>query len=47
MTSQVSLTGGTGSPKPVAPSIVLLTAKEAARLLKVSLSWLAKARHAG
>jgi predicted DNA-binding transcriptional regulator AlpA len=47
MTSQVSLTGGTGSPKPVAPSIVLLTAKEAARLLKVSLSWLAKARMRG
>jgi predicted DNA-binding transcriptional regulator AlpA len=47
MTSQVSLTGGAGSPKPVAPSIVLLTAKEAARLLKVSLSWLAKARMRG
>jgi predicted DNA-binding transcriptional regulator AlpA len=47
MTSQSSLTGGTGPQKPAAPSIVLLTAKEAARLLKVSLSWLAKARMRG
>jgi predicted DNA-binding transcriptional regulator AlpA len=47
MTSQSSLTGGTGPQKPAATSIVLLTAKEAARLLKVSLSWLAKARMRG
>jgi len=47
MTSQSSLTGGTGSQKPAAPSIVLLRAKEAATLLKVSLSWLAKARMRG
>jgi hypothetical protein len=33
--------------KPAAPSIVLLTPKEAAKLLKVSLSWLAKARMRG
>jgi predicted DNA-binding transcriptional regulator AlpA len=36
-----------GSQKPAAPSIVLLTPKEARRLLKVSLSWLAKARMRG
>jgi predicted DNA-binding transcriptional regulator AlpA len=47
MTSQSSLAGSTGSQKPTAPSILLLTAKEAARLLKVSLSWLAKARMRG
>ena len=47
MTSQSFLTGGTGPQKPGTPSIVLLTAKEAARLLKVSLSWLAKARMRG
>jgi predicted DNA-binding transcriptional regulator AlpA len=47
MTSQSFLTGGTGPQKPAAPSIVLLTAKEAAKLLKVSLSWLAKARMRG
>jgi hypothetical protein len=33
--------------KPTTPSFVLLTPKEAARLLKVSLSWLAKARMRG
>jgi predicted DNA-binding transcriptional regulator AlpA len=33
--------------KPATLSFVLLTAKEAARLLKVSLSWLAKARMRG
>jgi hypothetical protein len=38
MTSQPS------SQKLVALAIVLLMAKEAAKLLKVSLSWLAKAR---
>jgi hypothetical protein len=43
MTSQPSLAGGL-PPKPAAPAVVLLTPKEAAKLLKVSLSWLAKAR---
>lgn len=33
--------------KPAAPSTVLLTAKEAARVLNVSLSWMAKARMRG
>ena len=33
--------------KPVAPAIVLLTPKEVARLFKVSVSWLAKARMRG
>lgn len=47
MTSQSPLTGGLTPQKPVAPAMVLLTAKEAARLLKVSLSWLAKARMRG
>jgi predicted DNA-binding transcriptional regulator AlpA len=47
MTSQSNLTGGTSPQKPAAPSIVLLRAKETARLLKVSLSWLAKARMRG
>jgi Helix-turn-helix domain len=44
MTSQSSLIG---PQKPAAPSIVLLTPKEAGRLLKVSLSWLAKTRMRG
>ena len=48
MTSPSSLTsGGTGPLKSVAPIIVLLRPKEAAKLLKVSLSWLAKARMRG
>jgi hypothetical protein len=35
--------GAGGTPqRPAAPVIVLLTPKEAAKLLKVSLSWLAK-----
>jgi hypothetical protein len=33
--------------RPTAPTIVLLTPKEAAKLLKVSASWLAKARMRG
>jgi predicted DNA-binding transcriptional regulator AlpA len=33
--------------KPATPSFVLLTPKEAAKLLKVSLSYLAKARMRG
>jgi predicted DNA-binding transcriptional regulator AlpA len=47
MTSQSSLTGSAAAQKSTAPSIALLTPKEAARLLKVSLSWLAKARMRG
>ena len=47
MTSQSSLTGGATAQKPTAPIMVLLTPKEAAKLLKVSLSWLAKARMRG
>jgi predicted DNA-binding transcriptional regulator AlpA len=46
MTSQTSLTGA-GAQKPTAPIMVLLTPKEAAKLYKVSLSWLAKARMRG
>lgn len=38
---------GMAPKKPDAPAIVLLTPKEAAGLLKVSLSWLAKARMRG
>lgn len=37
---------GSGA-KPVLPVIKLLTPKEAAQLLRVSLSWLAKARMRG
>ena len=44
--SQPSLTGGLPQ-RPAAPAFVLLTPKEAAKLLKVSLSWLAKARMRG
>ena len=40
---QPSLTGGLPQ-RPAAPAFVLLTPKEASKLLKVSLSWLAKAR---
>ena len=40
------LAGGAAPAKPL-PAAVLLTPKEAARLLKVSLSWLAKARMRG
>ena len=40
-------TAGAIAQKPSAPTIVLLTPKEAAKLLKVSLSWLAKARMRG
>jgi excisionase family DNA binding protein len=46
MKSNPVLAGGTVPPKPL-PAVVLLTPKEAARLLKVSLSWLAKARMRG
>ncbi len=47
MKSQSPMTGAAPAQKPMAPIMVLLTAKEAARLLKVSLSWLAKARMRG
>jgi excisionase family DNA binding protein len=46
MTSQASPIGG--FPQKVAvPAIAFLTPEEAAKLLKVSLSWLAKARMRG
>jgi predicted DNA-binding transcriptional regulator AlpA len=44
--SQPSLTSGLPQ-RPAAPAFVLLTPKEASKLLKVSLSWLAKARMRG
>ena len=48
MVSQSSVGNGAVHQKPTAPSLtVLLTAAEAARSLKVSLSWLAKARMRG
>jgi predicted DNA-binding transcriptional regulator AlpA len=47
MTSQSPVAGRMAAQKPAAPVIVLLTPKEAARVLKVSLSWLAKARMRG
>ncbi len=47
MNSNPTPQGGKSSEKPAAPSIVLLTPMEAARPLKVSLSWLAKARMRG
>lgn len=47
MTSQISNPDGAIAEKSATPSINLLTAKEAAKLLKVSLSWLAKARMRG
>jgi predicted DNA-binding transcriptional regulator AlpA len=47
MKSQSPVTGSAPAQKPMAPMMVLLTAKEAATLLKVSLSWLAKARMRG
>jgi hypothetical protein len=46
MTSNPVLAGSSVPPK-LLPAVVLLTPKEAARLLKVSLSWLAKARMRG
>lgn len=47
MTPKISDAGGAIAVKSPTPAIVLLTPKEAARLLKVSLSWLAKARMKG
>ena len=42
-----SLLTAAAAQKPATPVIVLLTAKEAAKLMKVSVSWLAKARMRG
>jgi predicted DNA-binding transcriptional regulator AlpA len=48
MTSQSSLASASTPHRPVPPNlVVLLTAAEAARVLKVSTSWLAKARMRG
>jgi predicted DNA-binding transcriptional regulator AlpA len=48
MTSQSSLANASTPHRPVPPNlVVLLTAAEAARVLKVSTSWLAKARMRG
>lgn len=47
MTSKISDAEDAIGEKSSTPTIVLLTPKEAARLLKVSLSWLAKARKPG
>jgi predicted DNA-binding transcriptional regulator AlpA len=47
MTNQSSLIGGPVPQKQAVAPIVLHTPKEAARLLKFSLSWLAKARMRG
>jgi excisionase family DNA binding protein len=48
MSSQVSVDTGSKPQKSVQPAAIkLLTPKEAAELLKVSLSWLAKARMRG
>ena len=46
MTSQHFPAGGLPQ-RPAALAILLLTPKEASKLLKVSLSWLAKARVRG
>jgi hypothetical protein len=47
MTSKISGAGHAIGEKSSTPTIVLQTPKEAAKLLKVSLSWLAKARMRG
>ena len=47
MSSQSSVAAGALPQKANTPSFVLLTPKEAATRLKVSLSWLAKARMRG
>jgi hypothetical protein len=47
MSQPSSLSGSAVAQKPTTSTIVLLTAKDAAKLLKVSLSWLAKARMRG
>jgi predicted DNA-binding transcriptional regulator AlpA len=47
MTSQSALVGGSTPSKPAQSILVLLTPKEAARLLKLSTSWLTKSRMRG
>jgi predicted DNA-binding transcriptional regulator AlpA len=47
MSSQSPLASGALAQKATTPTFVLLTPKEAATRLKVSLSWLAKARMRG
>jgi predicted DNA-binding transcriptional regulator AlpA len=47
MNFQASPSTSSAAQKAASSPIVLLTAKEAARLLKVSVSWLAKARMRG
>jgi hypothetical protein len=47
MASQSSLAADLSAQRPVAPGIVLLSPKESGKVLKVSLSWLAKARMRG
>jgi len=47
MSSQSALTGAAVAKKITVATFVLLTPKEAATRLKVSLSWLAKARMRG
>jgi predicted DNA-binding transcriptional regulator AlpA len=47
MTSHSSFTGGPTAQKPPASTLVVLTPKEVAARLKVSDSWLAKARMRG
>jgi len=47
MSSQSGLSGAAVAQKSTVPAFVLLTPKEAATRLKVSLSWLAKARMRG
>lgn len=47
MTSQVFRSGAEIAKKSSTPAITLLTPQEAAKLLKVSVSWLAKARMRG
>jgi predicted DNA-binding transcriptional regulator AlpA len=47
MTSHSSFTGGPMAPKASASTMDLLTPREVAARLKVSLSWLAKARMRG
>jgi Helix-turn-helix domain len=47
MPSQVSHSRGANAEKSSTPTITLLTPKEAAKLFRVSPSWLAKARMRG
>jgi predicted DNA-binding transcriptional regulator AlpA len=47
MTSNALHNAGAATPKLIVPSEVLLTPPEAAKFLKMSVSWLAKARMRG